>query len=474
MEYDTFTAKPIEPCVRKQYQVPLLSCPKSPSIDASLLSSHVQLAYSPWPFLCPWDKRDLLSVSTPNHSPHPSRALTMSDANPAPHHEHDPTTADVNGSKEQDQDDHKPRDSKGWDGKLRLDKMTLVDEPRDPHAQVVSDPESEDEGPPPEQLAADEDLLDDTPEDEDEIELVHCKISDMDSLRLERFKQMKRLCLRQNRIESISIPADAADTLTEIDLYDNLISHIKNLEPFTNLTSLDLSFNKIKHIKRINHLTKLRDLYFVQNKIGKIENLEGLTNLRQIELGANRVREIEGLETLTGLEELWLGKNKITEIKGLDTLSNLKILSIQSNRLRSLSGLSHLTSLEELHVSHNLLTSLSGLSSNANLRVIDISANPIEHLAGLDGLNHLQEFWASNCKLGDFREIERELRDKEELETVYFEGNPLQRQQPALYRNKIRLALPRVVQIDASKSHLSCFLEKENHRILLSLSGIPI
>jgi protein phosphatase 1 regulatory subunit 7 len=47
--------------------------------------------------------------------------------------------------------------------------------------------------------------------------------------------------------------------------------------------------------------------------------------------------------------------------------------------------------------------------------------------------------------------VEKELRDKEELETVYFEGNPLQRQQPALYRNKVRLALPQIVQIDASK-----------------------
>jgi protein phosphatase 1 regulatory subunit 7 len=54
--------------------------------------------------------------------------------------------------------------------------------------------------------------------------------------------------------------------------------------------------------------------------------------------------------------------------------------------------------------------------------------------------------------LSDFNEIEKELRDKEELETVYFEGNPLQRSQPALYRNKVRLALPQVVQIDASKS----------------------
>ncbi|KAH3907918.1 hypothetical protein HBH56_182730 [Parastagonospora nodorum] len=378
----------------------------------------------------------------------------MSEPNAAPRSELDPTHPDANGTSElrdEDKDDHKPRDSNGWDGKLRVDKLALSDEPRDPTVEIQSDPEvSDEEGPAPEQLPADEDLLDDTPEDEEEIELVHCKIADMASLRLERFKQMKRLCLRQNKIEAIDIPAALAPSLTEIDFYDNLIAHIKGLDAFTNLVSLDLSFNKIKHIKRLAHLTKLKDLYFVQNKISVIENLEGLTNLRQIELGANRIREITGLETLTNLEELWLGKNKITEIGGLSTLTNLKILSIQSNRLRSITNLSSLTSLEELHISHNLLTSLSGLSENKNLRVIDISANPIEHLSGLDGLTHLTEFWASNCKLASFQEVEKELGDKEELETVYFEGNPLQRQQPALYRNKVRLALPRIVQIDAT------------------------
>ena len=119
----------------------------------------------------------------------------MTEQESAPHSERDPAaTADANETRDEDKEDHKPRDSNGWDGKLRIDKMSLGDEPRDPHAQVVSDPEdSDDEGPPPEQLAADEDLLDDTPEDEDEIELVHCKISDMTSLRLERFKQMKVL-----------------------------------------------------------------------------------------------------------------------------------------------------------------------------------------------------------------------------------------------------------------------------------------
>jgi protein phosphatase 1 regulatory subunit 7 len=182
-----------------------------------------------------------------------------------------------------------PRDSKGWDGKLRLDKSVRVDWPREPGAESDAE-ESEDDAPPPEQLAADEDLLDDFPEDEDEIDLVHLRISSIPALRLERFRKLRRLCLRQNQIIDVEIPEELAPTLVELDLYDNLISHVRGFDAFTELESLDLSFNKIKHIKRINHLTKLKDIYFVQNKIGTIEGLEGLTKLRQVELGANRIR----------------------------------------------------------------------------------------------------------------------------------------------------------------------------------------
>jgi protein phosphatase 1 regulatory subunit 7 len=71
-------------------------------------------------------------------------------------------------------------------------------------------------------------------------------------------------------------------------------------------------------------------------------------------------------------------------------------------------------------------------------------------LTGLETLSQLEEFWASWCQIGDFREVEEQLGDKEHLETVYFEGNPLEKRQPALYRNKVRLALPRVKQIDAT------------------------
>ncbi len=73
-----------------------------------------------------------------------------------------------------------------------MDKSVVVKYPADPNAEVQSDAEdSEDEGPPPDEIQADEDLLDDVPDDEDEIELVHCKIADMSKLKLERFKQMK-------------------------------------------------------------------------------------------------------------------------------------------------------------------------------------------------------------------------------------------------------------------------------------------
>lgn len=141
----------------------------------------------------------------------------------------------------------------------------------------------------------------------------------------------------------------------------------------------------------------------------------------------------------------------LTLIQNISPLTNLRLLSIQANRLTTIGGLESLTNLEELYISHNALGSISGLDNNTKLRVLDISNNEIDHLENLSHLSHLEEFWASSNKLSSFEEVERELKDKEELATVYFEGNPLQLRSPAVYRNKVRLALPQVQQIDASK-----------------------
>ena len=102
------------------------------------------------------------------------------------------------------------------------------------------------------------------------------------------------------------------------------------------------------------------------------------------------------------------------------------------------------------------MTDLSGLEENTTLRVLDFSNNQISHLEHLSTLKNLEEVWASNNQLSSFEEVERELKDKEKLQTVYFEGNPLQMNGPAVYRNKVRLALPHITQIDASMYPLRC------------------
>ncbi|KAK0366993.1 protein phosphatase regulatory subunit Sds22 [Friedmanniomyces endolithicus] len=344
-----------------------------------------------------------------------------------------------------------PQSRSGWDGKLRVNKQATLANP-----EALSDPDySDEDAPPVDQIEADEGTWSDTTpyrryEWLTEIDVQHSRVSTIPALHLERFKRLRRLCLRQNSIQRIELPPELASTLEELELYDNLVKHIDGLQDFVQLQILDLSYNKLKHIKNLAHLTKLHHLYFVQNRLSNIENLEALTELVYLELGANRIREIQGLETLTKLEHLWLGQNRITELKGLNTLTHLRTLSIQANRLTSLSGLEALPQLTELYVSDNRITSLEPLRANPKLEILDFQTNPISSLVGLEDLKALENLWASNCEIEDFREIERALRDKEKLEEVYFEGNPVQKQGPVLYRNKIRLTLPQVLKIDAA------------------------
>lgn len=344
--------------------------------------------------------------------------------------------------------DHTPHSVKnGWDGKLRVNKQATLANP-----EALSDEDySDEDAPPVEQIDADEDLLEGEDPEAEEIDCQHSRITSMTALRLDRFKKLKRLCLRQNMIQQIEIPDTCTETLEELELYDNLIKHMDGLDKFTELRSLDLSYNKFKHVKNLSALTKLDHLYFVQNRISKIENLEALTTLTYLELGANKIKEIDGLETLVNLQHLWLGQNRITELKGLSTLINLRTLSIQANRLTSLSGIETLPQITELYVSDNKIPSLAPLAACTKLEILEFQSNPISSLEGIEGLSALENVWASNCQVESFQEIERALKDKAKLEEVYFEGNPVQRSGPVLYRNKVRLALPQVVKIDAGE-----------------------
>lgn len=72
--------------------------------------------------------------------------------------------------------------------------------------------------------APDGDFLAEYPADTDELHLQHLRLenSSLPPLRLPRFSELRRLCLRQNELES-PLPAECLElpALEELDLYDN-------------------------------------------------------------------------------------------------------------------------------------------------------------------------------------------------------------------------------------------------------------
>lgn len=306
----------------------------------------------------------------------------------------------------------------------------------------------------PDKIEHDADLTQDYEDDTQYIDLIHLKITSLEDLNLSRFTQLESICLRQNLIESLSgLKTISSDKIEELDFYDNRINHISSeVNRFTGIKNLDLSFNKIKNIKNIDKLVELENLYFVQNRIKEIKNVLTLTKLKNLELGGNKLEQLgEELTTLVNLQQLWVGKNKISKFENLHTLHNLKILSIQSNRLTKLEGLEDLVNLEELYLSHNGIEKIEGLDKNTQLTVLDVTANKLTKLENLQHLTKLTDFWCSYNQIGSFEEIHQQLGKLPELDTVYFEGNPVQLQNPTAYRRKLKLNLgDSLTKIDAT------------------------
>ncbi|KAG0705654.1 L domain-like protein [Suillus ampliporus] len=342
-----------------------------------------------------------------------------------------------------------------------------------PKEAPAADGDSDEEGEVDGSQVNDIDLLEDFPDDTDELELVHSRLSSLANLRLDRFaRHLKKLCLRQNAITHLDPEIFRLLTqLEELDLYDNKLKTVGDaLDTMSSLTVLDLSFNLLRQVPdALSHLRSLKTVYFVQNKITKITGLESVgATLRSLELGGNRIRHIEGLDALVNLEELWLGKNKLTKLEvwcitlslsdaqshmiqqNLDKLGRLKILSLQSNRIKKIECLDQLVDLEELYLSHNGVERLEGLDNNKKLRTLDVGANFILAIENISHLASLEELWLNNNKIPDLRALEPQLKDMASLETVYLEGNPCQQAEGTSYRRKIMLALPQVKQIDAT------------------------
>ncbi|KAF7978812.1 hypothetical protein HWV62_44587 [Athelia sp. TMB] len=297
------------------------------------------------------------------------------------------------------------------------------------------------------------DFLGDFPDETDELNLLHQRIGNLKSLRLERFaKHLKRLCLRQNFISFLDPEVFSLLTeMEEMDFYDNKLKTVgdalNNMPKLTGLESIG---------------TTLRSLELGGNKI-RVRSPSGLLTLSL--KGAQR---IENLDALVNLEELWLGKNKISKLENLGSLKRLKILSIQSNRITKIENLESLENLEDIYLSHNGITRLEGLDHNLKLKTLDLGSNFVPELENIAHLKCLEELWVrlifagqfhssivdpsqlNNNKITTLQTLEPQLHAASALETIYLEGNPVQETEGGNYRRKIKMALPQLSQIDAT------------------------
>ncbi|XP_068014821.1 protein phosphatase 1 regulatory subunit 7-like [Melanerpes formicivorus] len=91
-----------------------------------------------------------------------------------------------------------------------------------------------------------------------------------------------------------------------------------------------------------------------------------------------------------------------------------------------------------------VLTNREGLNK---LTMLDIASNRIKRIENISHLTELQEFWMNDNLVESWSDLD-ELKGAKNLETVYLERNPLQKDPQ--HRRKIMLALPTVRQIDAT------------------------
>mmetsp|Transcript_9653 Transcript_9653/g.15802 ORF Transcript_9653/g.15802 Transcript_9653/m.15802 type:complete len:558 (+) Transcript_9653:161-1834(+) len=119
------------------------------------------------------------------------------------------------------------------------------------------------------------------------------------------------------------------------------------------------SFKNILKIDNLAGLDSLTKLQLDNNIIERTENLSGLRNLTWLDLSFNNIEKIEGLEALVNLTDLSLFNNRITTVENLDTLLNLTVLSIGNNNIKQYD------------------TTIQYLRKFQNLRCLNLAGNPM-------------------------------------------------------------------------------------------------
>ena len=164
--------------------------------------------------------------------------------------------------------------------------------------------------------------------------------------------------------------------IDRIDLSDYGITSLVGIQNLTSLTDLNLFNNLITDISPLSGLTSMTSLYLYNNSITDISALSGLASLQYLLLENNSITDISPLSGLTSLTDLSLWGNSITDISALSGLTSLRWLYLRNNSITDISALSGLTSLWWLDLLDNSITDIWALSGLTSMWRLDLSNNP--------------------------------------------------------------------------------------------------
>jgi protein phosphatase 1 regulatory subunit 7 len=149
--------------------------------------------------------------------------------------------------------------------------------------------------------------------------------------------------------------------------------------------------------------------------------------------------------------------NRIVKIEGLDTLTELEELYLSHNGIETIEGLSH-----NVHTLSSTLLDGTNTPVQTKLTTLDIGNNKIVtvSITSLLPLPLLEEFWVrptSTSPLPRLTLPQSQANDNQitslpilppsshpALETIYLEGNPIQKEMGTSYNRRIMLEMPQV------------------------------
>lgn len=310
---------------------------------------------------------------------------------------------------------------------------------------------------------------------------------------------LTKLILASNQLTLLPPNLGDLNTLTVLDLHDNLLKELPNeIGLLTCLNKLNVSHNRLSGLPPdFFKLGSLRDLNLAKNELRHLsEEISQLNMLQKLDVSYNEMASLpSGIGYLTKITHFSMSDNRIKELPlemsflrdlvsldanrnqlvtlgdSLSDLTKLELLYIAHNQIRSFPNLKNCTHLKELHMGFNAVSSLSteDFECIPNIHLIDLRDNKLKEVPNeIVNLQSLERFDVSN---NDLNNLPFTLGTLPNLKLLLVEGNPIK----SIRRDIIQrgtLGLLKYLRSRLTEEELSSLRDKGNVSPV-PLSGSP-